>query len=457
MDHEVLEGRLRVPPPPPSPSLPPAAPPPPPPDDGNDSAANTTTASLSSLSSGSVGPITNTYTGPPSSAVSSPTVTRGSNGNFIPAGPPPTAHANSNGNITSVGPPSSAVSSRRGSSPTIGSSNNNNSHNPSGPKRRRGSSSWAGPSVLTSAVSSPTANSSSSSNNNNNNTITGAARAISPRVVNHSRSMLSKLFGGSNNNNNNNNSSYNLMPSPRGSHGMSGTMGNSTIGDSIPSGLSSAPPSPLAAYPSSAEHQSISSSSSSSSSLSSMAETQTASACREQRASASIPQGSSSNDERENAEITRDVAQSLQKSVPIDEDELLTRLAKDEAFQGKLSENCKRLEQATDQFYMLLPKYLSLAPVRLRLFTRAVLEIVESKFPGFGSRGVGALLFLRLLCPALMESYWFEQVIDREKKDQCRRHLLLITKLMQNIANGVRFGAKEKFMVRLNPYIEANL
>jgi len=36
------------------------------------------------------------------------------------------------------------------------------------------------------------------------------------------------------------------------------------------------------------------------------------------------------------------------------------------------------------------------------------------------------------------------------------RHMLLITKIIQNLANGVEFK-KERFMIELNPFIQANL
>lgn len=36
------------------------------------------------------------------------------------------------------------------------------------------------------------------------------------------------------------------------------------------------------------------------------------------------------------------------------------------------------------------------------------------------------------------------------------RHLLLLSKVVQTVANGVLFGQKEAYMMVLNPFIEAN-
>jgi hypothetical protein len=42
-------------------------------------------------------------------------------------------------------------------------------------------------------------------------------------------------------------------------------------------------------------------------------------------------------------------------------------------------------------------------------------------------------------------------------KDNAKRTLTLIAKILQNLANGVRFGRKEPFMTVMNPFISDNL
>jgi len=63
---------------------------------------------------------------------------------------------------------------------------------------------------------------------------------------------------------------------------------------------------------------------------------------------------------------------------------------------------------------------------------------------------VGGFLFLRLLNPFIISS---EKAVTPES----RRNLILIGKLLQNLANQLMFGEKEKYMQRTNSFIMDNL
>eukprot|EP01106_Pelomyxa_sp_JSP_P019172 TRINITY_DN9427_c0_g1_i1.p1 TRINITY_DN9427_c0_g1~~TRINITY_DN9427_c0_g1_i1.p1 ORF type:complete len:136 (-),score=28.89 TRINITY_DN9427_c0_g1_i1:49-456(-) len=78
---------------------------------------------------------------------------------------------------------------------------------------------------------------------------------------------------------------------------------------------------------------------------------------------------------------------------------------------------------------------------------------VEMKFPDKGNVGVGSFLFLRFYNTAISvpESFGFlQQPLPRD----VQRRLLLVTKVLQQLVNGVQFGSKEKHMVSFNPFIE---
>jgi len=66
---------------------------------------------------------------------------------------------------------------------------------------------------------------------------------------------------------------------------------------------------------------------------------------------------------------------------------------------------------------------------------------------------VGGFVFLRFFCPALVapEAFglWKGAINPSD-----RRSLILVSKIVQNMANGVSFGPKEPFMVPFNDLIE---
>ncbi|KAJ2986095.1 hypothetical protein NUW58_g5193 [Xylaria curta] len=69
---------------------------------------------------------------------------------------------------------------------------------------------------------------------------------------------------------------------------------------------------------------------------------------------------------------------------------------------------------------------------------------------------VGAFIFLRFFCPAIVapES---EKLVNEPPSKEMRRGLLLIAKVIQNLANNVLFGAKEPYMYPLNDFLSQNI
>ncbi len=65
---------------------------------------------------------------------------------------------------------------------------------------------------------------------------------------------------------------------------------------------------------------------------------------------------------------------------------------------------------------------------------------------------------MRFLCPAIVSPDGFG-VIPELPNPEHRRALILITKTLQNLANGVHFqdDRKEPYMVKMNRFIETNL
>ncbi|KAJ1555548.1 Neurofibromin 1, partial [Cladochytrium tenue] len=81
---------------------------------------------------------------------------------------------------------------------------------------------------------------------------------------------------------------------------------------------------------------------------------------------------------------------------------------------------------------------------------------VGRRFPEAQVTSVGAFMFLRFICPAIVAPESFGTFSTIENKD-VRRGLLLAAKVIQNLANNVLFGSKESFMVDLNDLLKRNI
>lgn len=77
---------------------------------------------------------------------------------------------------------------------------------------------------------------------------------------------------------------------------------------------------------------------------------------------------------------------------------------------------------------------------------------VEPRFPDAKYTAVGAFIFLRFLCPAIVAPD-VEGLVSEPPTKEMRRGLLLIAKVIQNLANNVVFGAKEPYMFPLNDFL----
>ena len=83
------------------------------------------------------------------------------------------------------------------------------------------------------------------------------------------------------------------------------------------------------------------------------------------------------------------------------------------------------------------------------------MEVVKSSAVKGRQVAVSGFIFLRFICPAIVspENYG---LIPHQLNPQQRRSLILISKVLQNLANGVRFGNKEAFMTPANSFLEEN-
>ncbi|SAM09354.1 hypothetical protein [Absidia glauca] len=98
------------------------------------------------------------------------------------------------------------------------------------------------------------------------------------------------------------------------------------------------------------------------------------------------------------------------------------------------------------------------APRSFREVCHCILTSVRGRFPEAKYTAVGAFIFLRFFCPAIVspESEGLIKPMTTVSREMRRGHLMA-TKVIQNLANNVLFGAKETYMIVLNDFLTGNI
>uniref|UniRef100_A0A671KP78 Ras GTPase-activating protein 1-like n=1 Tax=Sinocyclocheilus anshuiensis TaxID=1608454 RepID=A0A671KP78_9TELE len=97
-------------------------------------------------------------------------------------------------------------------------------------------------------------------------------------------------------------------------------------------------------------------------------------------------------------------------------------------------------------------------PPTLRYIYGCLQKSVQQKWPTdttMRTRVVSGFVFLRLICPAILNPRMFNIIAD-PPSSTAGRTLTLVAKSVQNLANLVEFGAKEPYMEGVNPFIKNN-
>ncbi|OXB36317.1 neurofibromin 1 [Cryptococcus neoformans] len=93
-------------------------------------------------------------------------------------------------------------------------------------------------------------------------------------------------------------------------------------------------------------------------------------------------------------------------------------------------------------------------PLMFRAVCHHIWEVVDDRFPDSRHSAVGSFIFLRFFCPAIVSPESIDLDVNPDTRET-RRALLLITKVIQNLANNVVF--KEPHMKVLNPFLSDNI
>eukprot|EP01092_Planopodium_desertum_P000331 TRINITY_DN10464_c1_g2_i1.p1 TRINITY_DN10464_c1_g2~~TRINITY_DN10464_c1_g2_i1.p1 ORF type:complete len:209 (+),score=21.93 TRINITY_DN10464_c1_g2_i1:51-629(+) len=94
-----------------------------------------------------------------------------------------------------------------------------------------------------------------------------------------------------------------------------------------------------------------------------------------------------------------------------------------------------------------------LIPQQFREICESIYLNVVKRFPDSGIRAIGGFIFLRYICPAIVSPTTFG-LVKVDGTEQAKRALTLVAKVVQNMSNEVKFGAKEKSLFFMNTFID---
>ncbi|CAK7566094.1 MAG: Ras GTPase activating protein ira2, partial [Sporothrix epigloea] len=124
--------------------------------------------------------------------------------------------------------------------------------------------------------------------------------------------------------------------------------------------------------------------------------------------------------------------------------------------QDELKMNAVQLQIVAKVFIDDIITSSSKIPTSFRKICNIISTAVTVRFPEARYTAVGAFIFLRFFCPAIVAPE-VEGLVSTPPSKEMRRGLLLIAKIIQNLANNVLFGAKEPYMFPLNEFLSYNI
>lgn len=121
--------------------------------------------------------------------------------------------------------------------------------------------------------------------------------------------------------------------------------------------------------------------------------------------------------------------------------------------------NMKLILKKTEQLIKEILEAPNEVPYEIResnaILAQAVSQVFakENKNNTVVHTAVGGAMFLRFICPALTSPHLYG-LLNGAPKRRAHRTLMIVTKILQNLANGVEFGKKEDFMTKANKLIK---
>ena len=116
------------------------------------------------------------------------------------------------------------------------------------------------------------------------------------------------------------------------------------------------------------------------------------------------------------------------------------------------------LEALTQSFLDNIFGHVALFTKGLRFIIHKIHDLTQKKFAhvNAGRNAVSGFIFLRLICPMIAASSGTKLCPKPINSQNLKRGLIMVTKIIQNLANFMPFGGKEYFMEPFNAFLEHN-
>lgn len=120
---------------------------------------------------------------------------------------------------------------------------------------------------------------------------------------------------------------------------------------------------------------------------------------------------------------------------------------------GDIKLNQKNLLELTQQILDSILSSASDFPPQLNLMCICLRDVICKRYPNSDIylKAVGTVIFLRFINPAIVSPYDFG-IVDKQPPPKIMRGLMLVSKILQNIANNVEFS-KEEHMLPFNDFV----
>lgn len=126
--------------------------------------------------------------------------------------------------------------------------------------------------------------------------------------------------------------------------------------------------------------------------------------------------------------------------------------------EADIERNKENVIRATEMLLTPICESVKKAPSIFREVLSMIVQAVQQRFPEAKYTAAGGIVFLRFFCPAILtpEGLGMPKRCSPKSKE-IRKLLVQATKVIQNLANNVLFGAKETHMIVLNDYLTTNI
>ncbi|CAK5277391.1 unnamed protein product [Mycena citricolor] len=129
---------------------------------------------------------------------------------------------------------------------------------------------------------------------------------------------------------------------------------------------------------------------------------------------------------------------------------------KPEIGEERAKRNLENVKFVAASFLEIVTSSIPVLPTMFREICAHIGRVVSRVWPEAKFSAMGAFLFLRFISPAIVAPETIDIQLPKDEAMVLRRGLMIIAKIIQNLANNLFFG-KEKHMVPLNEFLQTHI